>query len=111
MMLVINGTEVRNGEKPASQQRPPRHPDEDDHVNSSMLTQFKRPEPAALLPQLLPVLVVSYGSFIQGTSVIFGTFASIGLESESKEWLNNDPNETVLGFDFDPVIDNAWISK
>ena len=63
------------------------------------------------LTQVLSVLVVSYGCFIHGSSVVYGIFATIGLESESTQLLNNVTNQTVLGFDYDPVTDTSWIRK
>ena len=67
---------------------------------------------AALLPQVLSVLVISFGCYIHGSSVVFGIFATIGLETESKTLLNSTTsNQTVLGFSYDPVRDSAWISK
>ena len=66
--------------------------------------------PALLVPQVLSVLVVSFGTFIHGTSVVFGIYATMGLETESQT-LKPNTNETVLGFEYDSVRDASWIRE
>ena len=62
------------------------------------------------MPQVLSVLVVSFGTFIHGTSVVFGIYATMGLETESQTHKPNT-NETVLGFEYDSVRDASWIRE
>ena len=66
---------------------------------------------AALLPQILSVLVVSLGCLIHGSSVVYVSYAQIGLKNESETIVNLTTNETALGFDYDSARDDSWLCK
>ena len=65
---------------------------------------------ARLLPLVLSVLVVSFGCFIHGTSVVYGAIAVVGLDAASKT-LKENSNETELGFAWDNTHDSAWLGN
>jgi len=57
---------------------------------------------------LLSVLAVSFGCFVHGTSIAYPQYAVEGLRVDSATFVGNT-TETVLGFKYDDVQDNAWI--
>ena len=65
---------------------------------------------ARLLPVILSVLVISFGCFIHGSSVVYGGIAVVGLENASKT-LKPNSNQTELGFDWDNTQDSAWLGN
>ena len=65
---------------------------------------------ARLLPLVLSVIVVSFGCFIHGSSVVFGGIAVVGLDTASRT-IKPNSNSTELGFDWDNTKYSAWLGK
>ena len=85
---------------------------DEDIVKTSLLHPGE-PRNAALVPQVLAVLVVSLSSFVTGTSVVFGIYAIMGLAKDSSN-VTDTGNLTEtggLGFEFDIVRDSSWLSE
>ena len=85
---------------------------DEDIVKTSLLHPGE-PRNAALVPQVLAVLVVSLSSFVTGTSVVFGIYAIMGVARDSSN-VTNTGNLTEtggLGFEFDIVRDSSWLSE
>ena len=88
-------------------------------MNTSLLhsngqTHGHKTPGAALVPQVLSVLVVSFGCLIHGTSVVFGIYAIMGLAGDSSNATDTDINNNGtggLGFEFDIVRDSSWLSE
>jgi len=55
---------------------------------------------ARLLPPVLATLAVSFGCFVHGSSVVYGSVAIEGMKGE---------NSTTLGFEFSETQDSAWL--
>ena len=72
------------------------------HVFSSIFRARHQQPKARLLPLVLSVIVVSFGCFIHGSSVVFGGIAVVGLDAA---------NSTELGFDWDNTHDSAWLGR
>ena len=78
---------------------------------SSWIFRARNQQPKArLLPLVLSVVVVSFGCFIHGSSVVFGGIAVVGLDAASKTMKANC-SSTELGFDWDNTHDSAWLGK
>ena len=86
---------------------------DEEGVNTSLLHSNGQKSPeAALVPQVLAVLVVSLGCLIHGTSVVFGIYAIMGLAKDSSNTTTDTLDEPGgLGFDFDIVRDSSWLSE
>ena len=85
----------------------------DEDIVKTSLLHPSEPKNAALLPQVLGVLVVSLSGFVTGTSVVFGIYAIMGLARDSSN-ITDTANLTEtggLGFEFDIVRDSSWLSK
>ena len=80
------------------------------HVFSSIFRARHQQPKARLLPMVLSVIVVSFGCFIHGSSVVFGGIATVGLANASKTFKPNS-NSSELGFDWDNTRDSAWLGK
>jgi len=92
-----------DGNQPRSEkakQTTPISQDDEDSSRTALLghgARHQQPK-ARLLPLVLSVIVVSFGCFIHGSSVVFGGIAVVGLEAS-----------TELGFDWDKTHDSAWL--
>ena len=80
------------------------------HVFFSIFRARNQQPKARLLPLVLSVIVVSFGCFIHGSSVVFGNIATVGLDNASKTFKPNS-NSSELGFDWDKTRDSAWLGK
>merc|ERR1712227_172983 len=82
----------------------------DEDIVKTSLLHSSEPKNAALLPQVLAVLVVSLSGFVTGTTVVFGIYAIMGLARDSSN-ITDTANLTEtggLGFEFDIVRDSSW---
>lgn len=93
-----------------TKQSTPSSQDDEDNSRTALLgSKTRNQEPKArLLPVVLSVLVVSFGCFIHGTSVVYGGIAVVGLDTASRT-LKPNSNETELGFEWDNTKDSAWL--
>jgi len=60
------------------------------------------------LPVLLSVLAVSFGCFIQGSTIVFADIALAGIKNSS-DTLVPGTNHTELGYKYDETVDKSWI--
>ena len=79
-------------------------------IFSSIFRARNQPAKARLLPLVLSVVVVSFGCFIHGSSVVFGGIAVVGLNAASKTMKANS-SSSELGFNWDNTHDSAWLGK
>lgn len=63
---------------------------------------------ALVLPVVLSVLAISFGSYIHGTSIVFADIALSGIGISATTFVNGT-EETELGYQYDETKDKAWI--